>query len=61
MDSYRSLHFRLEQAPEPIFKVRTGAGVDIKVCAGANQYFEKTPIQIFVMMLVVVICQTEWN
>ena len=39
VDSGQSLHFRLEQEPESLFLVRAGAGVNIKVCAGANQNF----------------------
>jgi len=41
VNSGRSLHFRLEQEPESIFQAqaREGAGVYIKVCAGANQNF----------------------
>ena len=50
MDSCRSLDFR--QEPESIFSFRAGAGVNIKVCSGANENF-KGPIKIFVMMLVV--------
>jgi len=41
VDSGRSLYFLLVQEPEPIFYVQAGvgAGVNIRVCAGANQNF----------------------